>query len=161
MYSTGWSSKPRATTLFAITNQPRPKAVITVRLTVNCNFQNLLSRESDLFNTKDIFFFNNVQNTIVINLRQSHGLKINSLLEFALSNALLQIEECHPSVMQLLKGMWSIALRGASTVKYKGKILRYTKTIIFLVKCLKVIAMCCLNWFFFITPYIVVLSTQI
>ena len=34
-------------------------------------------------------------------------------------------------------------------VKYMEKMLWYTKTIIFLVKRLKVVAKCCLNWIFF------------
>ena len=46
-------------------------------------------------------------------------------------------------------------------VKYTEKVLRYTKTIIFLVKRLKVVAKCGLDWNFFMPPSIVVLGTQI
>ena len=37
-------------------------------------------------------------------------------------------------------------MSGASTVKYTEKLLQYTTTIMFLVKCLKVWDKCCLNW---------------
>ena len=50
---------------------------------------------------------------------------------------------------------------GASTVKYMEKMLRYTKIIMFLVKRLKVVAKCYLNWIFFMPPSLFMLSTQI
>ena len=40
-------------------------------------------------------------------------------------------------------------LLGASMVKWTKKVLWYIKTIISLVKGLKVVAKCCLNWIFF------------
>ena len=43
--------------------------------------------------------------------------------------------------------IWS---SGASTIEYKEKVLRYTKIIIVVVKHLKVVANCCLNWIFHI-----------
>ena len=49
----------------------------------------------------------------------------------------------------------------ASMVKWTKKTLRNTKTMMFLVKNLKLVAKCCLNWgFFSILIYVVVLYTQ-
>ena len=46
-------------------------------------------------------------------------------------------------------------------IKYTKKtMLMYTKTINDMVKRLKVVAKCCLNWIFFMVPSIVVLGTQ-
>ena len=63
-------------------------------------------------------------------------------------------------------GVWILWLTkgcvwGASTVRYTGKVLRYTKTIHFWVKCLKIGETCFLYWNFFMVPFIVVLGTQI
>ena len=46
-------------------------------------------------------------------------------------------------------------------VSIQEKMHQYTKTLIFIVKCLKVVATCCLKWGFFMVPSIVVLGTQI
>ena len=50
---------------------------------------------------------------------------------------------------------------GAGIVKYTEKMLRYIKNIFFVVKHLIEITKCCLNWIFFMTPFIVALGTQI
>ena len=49
---------------------------------------------------------------------------------------------------------------GSKHSQVYGKVLWYTKTIIVLVKRLKVVAKCCLNWIFFVAPFVVVLGTQ-
>ena len=43
-------------------------------------------------------------------------------------------------------------MAGASTVKYTQQMLRYTKTIIFWVKRLTIVAKCWLNWIFIMQP---------
>jgi hypothetical protein len=60
----------------------------------------------------------------------------------------------------LASGMSSFV--GASMVKWTKKVLQFTKTIMILVKGLKVVAKYCLNWNFFpMMTSIVVLNTQI
>ena len=49
---------------------------------------------------------------------------------------------------------------GASMVKWTTKVLRYTNTMMFLVKGLEVVAKHCLNWVLFMMTFVVVLNTQ-
>jgi hypothetical protein len=67
---------------------------------------------------------------------------------------------CLPLVLECI-WHWLFGLLGERAAKYKEKVLRYTKTIIFWVKCLEVVAKCCLNRMFILAaPSIVVLGTQ-
>ena len=54
-----------------------------------------------------------------------------------------------------------ICIGGSKHGQVYKKMLRYTKTIICLVKHLKVVAKCCLNWTLFKMPSIIVLGAQI
>ena len=54
-----------------------------------------------------------------------------------------------------------MVVQGASMVKYTERVFQYTKSIIVLVKRVKAIAKCGLDWIFFMPTSIIVLGTQI